>query len=141
MKLKASSGIDIPDGVYPATLLGVAERENRDSKFDQKSYLQWKFCVYEDDGLDHEMTANSSLAFGQKAKARKWIETIVGRRLTDGEEVDLDEICPIDCQVAIKKDLDSGFCRIEDVLGPKKKGKAKAPLGSHTPPEDEGVLL
>lgn len=133
MKFTATQGgIDIADGVYPATLMGIEEREGQDSQFagqsnGQRMYLRWTFQVYHtDDGA--EMTANSSLAFGPKAKARKWMEALLGRKLAVGEEVDPAEICPADCQVIVKKEVDSGFSRIEDVLGARKHPNTKAQL-------------
>lgn len=114
------------DGVYPATLLRIEEVENPESQFEQKTYLRWTFHVYHtEDGA--EMTANSSLAFGPKAKARKWMEAVLGRKLAVGEEIDPDTICPADCQIIAKKDAETNFTRIEDVLGARKVPTKQAP--------------
>lgn len=123
MKFTATAGgVDIPDGTFPATLLRIEERENAESGFAQTTYLRWTFAVFHnEEGC--ELIVNSSTAFGPKAKARKWMEAITSRRFEVGEEVDPADLCPIDCQVYVKKD-DKGFSRIEDVLAERKRPAA-----------------
>jgi hypothetical protein len=133
MKLHATAGgLSIADGTYEATLLSITLQEPKPEVGTGQPYLRWTFCVYDPD--EHpdgaEMIANSSLMFGPKAKARRWAQTILGRMLEPGEELDTDELCPAVCQVIVKKDLESGYCRIDDVLGPRKaKAKPPAPAG------------
>lgn len=127
MIMRATAGsIDAEDGVYPATWLSIEIVENPESQFDQKEYLRWKFHVYHNEE-GSELTANSSMAFGPKAKGRKWMEAILRRPIETGEEIDPEEHAPKDCQVVIKKDPESGFVRINDVLPERKHpGAAKA---------------
>lgn len=126
MKLTATSGgIDIEDGVYPATLMGLEEQAATQGKEDWGPQLKWTFQVYDsEDG--QEIPAWSSMRFGPKAKARKWLQAILGRQFQDGEEIEVDTVCPVDCQVIIKKEPESGFSRIMDVLAARKHPNAKA---------------
>ena len=126
-KLTAGTGgAKVDDGVYDATLLSIDEREATVNSPNQNPWLMWTFHVYDtEDG--QELTATSSFNFTPKAKARKWVEAILARKLDPGEELDTDSLCPKDCQVVIKNDPDSGFARIEDVMGVRRRAAVKRP--------------
>lgn len=127
-KMTAGAGsIQIDDGVYDATLLSIAETEATPNSPNQNPWFKWLFHVYDSDE-GQEMSAASSMAFSPKAKARKWIEAVLGKKLEPGQEIDTDTLCPKDCQVVIKNDADSGFARIQDVLGQRRRAPAKAPV-------------
>ena len=126
-KLTASTGsIQIDDGVYDATLLSIDEQEATAKSPNQNPWFKWLFHVY-DSEEGQEMTAASSTNFGPKAKARKWIEGLLGKKLEPGEIFDTESICPRDCQVVIKNDPDSGFARIEDVMAQRRRPPVKKP--------------
>ena len=128
-KLTAGSGsVQIDDGVYDATLMRIEEQDPQAPSPripDPKPWLKWFFQVYDDSEDGPELTAVSSINFSPKAKPRKWIEALLGRKLNPGEEVDTDGLCPKDCQIVIKNDPDTGFARIEDVMGVRRRGGAK----------------
>ena len=139
MRLTAKDNVDIADGVYPATWLDLTEIEPSETSFGDKPYLRWIFAVYDDEDTV-ELVANSSMNFGTKAKCRRWIQAILGRVIAPGETIEPLTLLPRDCQVVVKNDQESGFCRIEDVLGEKKKGTRKR---KDSEPDEEagGVLI
>src|SRR5438105_1140228 len=124
-KLTATTGsIQIDDGVYDATLLSIEECEPTAKSPNQNPWLKWLFHVY-DSEEGQEMSAASSTAFGPKAKARQWVEALSSQKYQPGEEVDLDALTPKDCQVVVKNDPDSGFARIVDVMGVRRRPQPK----------------
>lgn len=135
-KLTASTGsIQIDDGVYDATLLGIDIQEPTAKSPNQNPWLKWTFHVY-DSEEGQEMTAASSTAFGPKAKARGWVEALLARQLTPGEEIDTDTIAPRDGQVVVKNDPESGFARIVDVMGVRRRPPTRKPAMA-----DDGVTV
>jgi hypothetical protein len=113
--LKATSGgADIQDGSYDATLLSIELMDATPNSPNQDQWLKWTFHVYDsEEGV--ELTAGSSQRFGPKAKARLWVEALLGRKLDEGEEVEMATLAPRDCQTVVKRD-DKGFARITEVL-------------------------
>lgn len=157
-KLTAGAGgIIIDDGVYDATLLSIEETAATPNSPNKNPWFKWLFQVYDSDE-GQEMSAASSMAFGSKTKARKWVEALLGKKLELGEEIETDTLCPKDCQVVVKNNPDSGFARIEDVLGQRRQRSAStrpsfAPGTTKTPArpkeqqggvvvsDDEGTLV
>jgi len=120
-KLTAGTGsVVIEDGVYDATLLSIDVTEPTPKSPNQTPWFKWTFHVYDTDE-GQELTGASSMAFGPKAKARQWLEAILGKKFEPGEELETETICPKDCQVIIKNDPDSGFARIQNVLGQRRR--------------------
>ena len=133
-KLSATAGgIQIDDGTYDASLLSIELTDAAPNSPYQERWLKWLFHVYAtEEGI--EMTAASSTKFGPKAKARGWIEALLSRKLAPGEEIDTDTLSPKDCQVTIKKDPESGFARIVDVMAQRRRPPVRRP-----PVEDDGI--
>lgn len=141
--LQATTGsIQIDDGVYDATLLSIDLRAATPNSPNQNQWLGWKFHVY-DSKEGQEMTAASSTAFGPKAKARQWVEGLLGRKLDPGEELDTDTLCPRDCQVVVKNDPETGFARIQDVMGVRRRPPVHkpAPPLNRVPSARDGVEI
>jgi len=130
MPLTATAGgVDIPDGVYPATILGITLTPATANSPNQDPFLKWTIHVYNTaEGV--EMVATSSTRFSAKAKTRLWVESVLDRRFEVGEQFDYETFGPIDCQVVIKKD-ENGFCRVESVMGVPKRPPGRA---GGTPP-------
>lgn len=91
--LTASSYKPTPIGNYRGKLTKVEEKTN-----DTGAFLMWQFRLIEDiDGepVDEEFeifTVSSSTAFTPNAKARRWVQGMLGGRvLNDDETVDFDE--------------------------------------------------
>ena len=111
----ATDSIQLEDGVYPANLLGIDEAQTDGDEI--KHYARWQFEVFSDlypDGA--RLSANSSLAFGPKSKARKWFSAALGRAIEAGECITPDALLPLACRVLVKTDEATGFVRVEDVL-------------------------
>jgi hypothetical protein len=127
-KLTAGTGsVQIDDGVYAATLLSIELCEPTAKSPNQNPWMKWLFHVY-DSEEGQELTAASSTAFGPKAKARQWIEALLSKKLEPGEEIDTETLAPKDCQVVIKNDAETGFARIQDVMGIRRRGPSKRPV-------------
>ena len=137
-KLTATAGIDIDDGVYPATLVEVRVEDPTVNSPNQSQWLKWIFVVQDGSGDPPEMSVPSSYNFTPKSKARGWVEALMGRKMDMGEEIDTDSLCPMDCQVTIKNDPVSGFARIVDVMGkrrardPGARATGRRPAGAGT---------
>jgi len=116
-KLRATAGIDIDDGVYPATLVEIRVEDPTVNSPNQDQWLKWIFIVQDGSDEPPEMSVPSSYNFTPKSKARGWVESLLGRKLEIDEEIDTDTLCPTDCQVTVKNDPASGFARIVDVMG------------------------
>jgi len=136
-KLKATAGIDIDDGVYPATLVEVRVEDPTVNSPNQSQWLKWIFIVQDGSGDPPEMSVPSSYNFTPKSKARGWVESLLGRKMDLDEEIDTDTLCPRDCQVTIKNDATSGFARIVDVMGQRRQrsqGQQARPQGQGARP-------
>ena len=55
---------------------------------------------------------------------------LAGTKFTAGEIVDTDSFCPLDCQIVVKNDPDSGFARIVDVMGVRRRPAPKRAASS-----------
>jgi hypothetical protein len=139
-KLRATAGIDIDDGVYPATLVGVRVEDPTANSPNQDQWLKWIFIVQDGSGEPPEMSVPSSYNFSPKSKARGWVESLLGRKLDLDEEIDTDTLCPVECQVTVKNDQVSGFARIVDVMGQRRQraprpaqGQAQRPAPTQRP--------
>lgn len=126
-KLTAGAGgSKVEDGVYDATLLCIDQREPAATSPYQNPFLIWTFHVF-DSEEGQELSAASSMNFSPKAKARLWVEAMLGKKFEAGEALDTDSFCPKDCQVVIKNDPDTGFARIVDVLPVRRRQVPRRP--------------
>ncbi len=115
----------IPDGVYDAKLLSIEQREPGENSTTQKPYLRWTFAVFTEDEPDGvELVKNTSKSFGQKSNARKYVQSLLGKPIQPKETIKMSDHVPLDCQVAVEIDHESGYNRITNVMGAK-KGKGK----------------
>src|SRR5262245_25407025 len=134
MPLTSTSGsVDIPDGIYPATILSLVETPATANSPDQNPFFKWTLHVWNtDEGT--EMTATSSMRFSPNSKTRKWVESVLDRRFETGQTFEYEKFCPKDCQVTVRKN-ESGFCRIEAITGvPKRPTGRLAPNSSSVGP-------
>jgi hypothetical protein len=129
--LTATQGIVISDGAYESTLLGIEQCQPTENSPNKKPWLKWTFSVY-DGAEEKEMTAASSTALGPKSKARGWVEALLGRRLEPNEQVDTDQLCPKDCLLVVKNDVDTGFAKVIDVLPPRPRRQATKAVSQPT---------
>jgi hypothetical protein len=131
--LVASTGtVDIPNGVYPATVLSISLTDPTPNSPNQEPWLKWVFHVYATaDGV--ELSAGSSTKFSAASKARRWAESIQDRHFVNGEVWDYEAFCPKDCMVQVEKD-EKGFCKIMNVTGTPKRAPGQAPSASVATP-------
>src|SRR5918994_5701135 len=83
-------------GLYVGELLDVESRESTNGQ-----YRRWCWEILEGPYAGQKVYANTSINFGPQAKARLWVENILGRELEAGEQIstdDLDECCVV-CKV------------------------------------------
>lgn len=100
-------------GTYNAILAGLERRENGD-----RAYILWTFEIATKTG-SVTVKATSSTSFGVKAKARVWVEALLGRALEVGESVDTDDLLGQRCLVVVgQRQRDDGTTvnTIEHVL-------------------------
>ena len=139
---EAKGSANVSDDVYEAVLLGIEIKEAGENSLSDKPYARWTFGITDDDGEDAELIGNSSLTFGQKSKARKWWTAILRRVIENGETINPPDLCPVDCRIVVKNDPESGFARIEDVLGEKKTPKEAKTNNTKAKPvssNDDGI--
>jgi hypothetical protein len=77
----------LPPGLYIGELLDVESRES-----DNGEYRRWSWEIVEGPHIGQKVYANSSTNFGPQAKARQWVENILGRELEAGERIDIDDL-------------------------------------------------
>jgi hypothetical protein len=131
MKSSPPDYMRIAPGVYDAQLLSVeVVSPGPDSPFPD-DYWRWEFTVFTPEFPEGIMKYGSSSAnFTPKSKAKKWVEALLGRTIPDGEELDSEDWCPIDCQVVIRQQEGKDTTKIEEVFGAPKKVKRPAPAAT-----------
>lgn len=96
MKLRVPDTASVRPGAYEAVLERIELRESPDGR----EYLRWWFEVRSRSGTAR-LTATSSTSLGPRAKARRWLEALLGRPLQPGEEVDLAALEGTPCTVVV----------------------------------------
>lgn len=107
--LRATNYVVLEEGIYEAVLARVEEETG-----EYGIYLKWIFDV-----KGEEFSGLTSSRTGQKAKARAWIEALLSRALSDGEEIDTNHLYGSECRVyvTVVQLPDGGECnRVEKVL-------------------------
>jgi hypothetical protein len=85
----------LPAGTYTAHFLDYDEREGN-----YGAYLVWTFRVY-CNGESQDITGVTNTRFGTRSKEYRFIETLQGRAPRDGEDIDLNALRGVPCQVAL----------------------------------------
>lgn len=117
-------------GVYTAKLkeLETAESSIVDEKTGQKGlYMKWTFELLDDEYTGQTLRANSSMNFGPSAKARKWAEGLLGRKIESGESIEEDDLLGkrADLMVTLKETDRGTFAQVESVNPVRKKRTAQ----------------
>lgn len=102
------NSVDIPSGMYPATLktVEVGERPNFDDKTKMEPCIHWTFEVHGKSSsveliTDTSMSFNSGLTFGKESKAHKFAAAILNELPPDG--FDLEALVGKSCQVMVER--------------------------------------
>jgi hypothetical protein len=77
----------LPQGLYVGEFLGIEARESTNGE-----YRRWGWEILEGTYAGRKVYANTSTNFGPQAKARQWVENIVGRELEAGEQIDVNDL-------------------------------------------------
>jgi hypothetical protein len=98
MKFVATGYEVVPPETYPARFVGVEQAHSEQSS---RYYLRWEWDVTTSEGDLLTVSDLSSLKFGPKAKARAWVEGMLGRSMETGEEIDLDDLVDTPCRLVV----------------------------------------
>ena len=77
----------LPPGLYVGKLLDVEPRESANGE-----YRRWSWEVLDGPEAGRTVYANTSTNFGPQAKARQWVENVLGRELEAGEQISIDDL-------------------------------------------------
>jgi hypothetical protein len=77
----------LPPGLYVGKLSNIESRESTNGE-----YRRWGWEILEGPYAGRKVYANTSTNFGPQAKARQWVENVLGRGLKAGEQVGLDDL-------------------------------------------------
>jgi hypothetical protein len=83
-------------GLYVGRLVEV-----REAKSEHGTYYRWIFEIRDEGYEGRQIYANVSDKFGPSSKARQWVESMIGRRLVNGERFDTDSLLGQDFYVTI----------------------------------------
>ena len=87
---KAEAHDPVPPGLYPAELLDIEARESENGE-----YRRWSWKVLEGPHAGRILYANTSTNFGPQAKARQWVENILGREVEAGEQIGIEDLVEV----------------------------------------------
>src|SRR5918995_1366316 len=74
-------------GLYVGELLDIESCESANGV-----YRRWGWEIAEGPYAGRKVYANTSTNFGPQAKARQWVENILGRELEAGEQIGIEEL-------------------------------------------------
>jgi hypothetical protein len=77
----------LPPGLYIGRLLDVESRESANGE-----YRRWSWEILEGSHAGQKVYANTSTNFGPQAKARQWVENVLGRSLEPGEQIGVEDL-------------------------------------------------
>jgi hypothetical protein len=77
----------LPAGLYVGKLLDIEPRESANGE-----YRRWSWEILDGPYAGQKVFANSSTNFGPQAKARRWIENVLGRELEGGEQIGVEDL-------------------------------------------------
>jgi hypothetical protein len=74
-------------GLYVGELSGIESRESTNGE-----YRRWGWEILEGPYAGRKVYANTSTNFGPQAKARQWVENILGRELEAGAQIGIEDL-------------------------------------------------
>ena len=131
IKVYVPPKLDIPDGIYPATIVRIEDISNRFYKDDdpdwQKTSIRWSFELtgkrYKKSGELMSVSKTTSRILTGRSVLGKLLVAVLGRPLNQKEmsgDIDLMGMINLPCRLYIKKttnDKGDTWCNVEDVLG------------------------
>jgi hypothetical protein len=104
----------VPEGVYPATLVGMTRKEAADPE-GTRYFVVWEFAVEGGDTVE----ATSSMTMSTKGKAYPWIVALVGKDVAaKWDRIGPDErrqLVGRECMVNVIHN-DDGFAKVASVM-------------------------
>lgn len=76
-----------PPGPCVGRLFDIEPRQSENGE-----YYRWGWEIVEGPYAGRKVYANTSTNFGPQAKARQWVENILGRELEAGEQIGVDDL-------------------------------------------------
>jgi len=83
-------------GLYVGRLVEI-----REANSEHGTYYRWAFEIRDEGYGGRQIHANVSDKFGPSSKARQWVESMIGRRLGNGERFDTDDLIGQDFHVTV----------------------------------------
>jgi hypothetical protein len=77
----------LPPGLYVGKLSDIESRESTNGE-----YRRWGWEILEGPYAGQKVYSNTSTNFGPQAKARQWVENILGRELKAGEQIGIEDL-------------------------------------------------
>lgn len=114
-------GSDIPDGVYPVTLVEINGPKTVTAQRGPKAgqdiqLLDWIFTIDDGDYEGTQIEASTSTASGPKSKMYSYLTALHnGVAPTIGSSFEVTDLCGRRALATIRKDVDSGWPRIENL--------------------------
>ena len=110
MQLTIKGAAGVAPGSYQARFSGIEEKESREGA----PYFRWTFAADGPEGV-RDVTGASSTNTGPKAKAYRWLQSLLGRAPVADESLDIEGLVGRFCTVVIEENGD-GFANVVDVL-------------------------
>jgi hypothetical protein len=127
LKMRAQEHEPPEPGIYRARLVDVQEGEGQFG-----SFVKWFFELLEEGYEDQTIRGQSSIpeTFTAATKMWQWAQSIRGRTIQPGEEIDLKGLIGNECTLALgHKETDHGTFATVEAVNPvrRKKPKKQAP--------------
>lgn len=119
--------VSLEPGAYRARLRGIEEADGSNFETgDPEKYRRWTFEILEEGFEGTELLASSTMAFGPRSKARRWVEALLGRKVESGEKIGLEDLqgLEVDLGVVLKETDRGSFAKIDSVNPVRKKRRA-----------------
>lgn len=130
--MHATDSVEYEPGVYRAKIQKIDEQESRflDERTGEKKWeYVWTFELLKEGYEDRTLRGWTSTNFGPRAKARQWVEGVLGRPIRAGENISGDELIGKECKLMVS--LESGdrgtFAKIVSV-NPTRAMKARGQI-------------
>ncbi len=119
--------VSLEPGAYRARLQGIEEADGSNFETGEpEKYRRWTFEILEEGFEGTELFASSTMAFGPRSKARKWVEALLGRKVEGGQKIGLEDLqgLEVDLGVVLKETDRGSFGKIDSVNPVRKKSRA-----------------
>ncbi|AMV25485.1 hypothetical protein VT84_13890 [Gemmata sp. SH-PL17] len=113
----------VPAGNAPAVLVALVDCGSQHDEFQGKAswrrnvLLVWELPTKKKkDGKSHTIDAVVTMSLNEKAKLRKWAESMMNAKISDGADFDITTLVGKACLVSVLHN-EKGYARVEAVTG------------------------